>query len=526
MANDGFCAERISDFVFEHARMRPGAVALVLGEQRWTYAALASAIESLASAMVAAGVVRGDRVATLQVPHPDFLVALLATASIGGIWVGLNPRYQLRELRQVIEDAAPKLLLARSEVAGRRYERELVALCADASAIERLVIFDGDPEVPGAVAMADFLCEGRTCSPDRLREARDEVGGRMPCLIVYTSGSTGQPKGAVLHHAAVNEFCAAQNRLWPIDPHRVLSYFPINHIGGVVDTVLPCVAAGGTVIFMEQFDPAGCLALMEREAVTLWITVPSVFQMQLDLPNFADYDLSAVQLIVWEGAEMPAGMITRLLRTCPKLATNYGMTETTSAITVVEPTDDIALLSSSVGYPFPGVEVRLVDSEGRVVAEGAEGEVQARSSLNLLGYWQRPDATAACFTTDGFFRTGDLAARRPDGSYRLVGRLKEMYKSGGYNVYPREVETVLERHPAVALAAVVARPDPVWDEVGVAYVQPSGDVQPAALEAHCREHLANYKIPKIFVIERDLPTLPIGKIDKQELARRARELVA
>ncbi len=526
MPDDRFREGRISDFVFEHAERQSDAVALVLGERRWTYAALASAIDALASAMVAAGVVRGDRVATLQTPHPDYLIALLATASIGGIWVGLNPRYQLAELRHVVEDAAPKLLLARSEVMGRRYERELLELCADLPAIQRLVIFDGDPEVPGAVTMAEFLGDGRACSPALLNEARDEVGGRMPCLIVYTSGSTGQPKGAVLHHAGINEFCAAQNRLWPIDPHRVLSYFPINHIGGVVDTVLPCIAAGGAVVFMEQFDPAGCLALMEREAVTLWITVPSVFQMQLDLPNFADYDLSAVQLIVWEGAEMPAGTIARLLQTCPKLATNYGMTETTSAITVVEPTDDIVLLSSSVGYPFPNVEVRLVDADGRVVADGTEGEVQARSNLNLLGYWRLPEATEACFTADGFFRTGDLAVRRPDGSYRLVGRLKEMYKSGGYNVYPREVETVLERHPAVALAAVVARPDPIWQEIGVAYVQSSGEVDPAALEVHCREHLANYKIPKIFVIEPDLPTLPIGKIDKQELARRARDLAS
>lgn len=526
MRDTELCAGRISDFIFAHAQTQPDAVAVVLGERRWTYAALAAAIDALARAMAAAGVVHGDRVATLQTPHPDYLIALLATASIGGIWVGLNPRYQLAELRHIVEDAAPKLLLARSEVMDRSYERELVELCAGLPAIERLVIFDGDPEVPGAMTMAAFLRGGHAYPPARLEEVRAGVGWRMPCLIVYTSGSTGQPKGAVLHHAGINEFCEAQNRLWPLEPHRVLSYFPINHIGGVVDTVLPCIAAGGTVVFMEQFDPAACLALMVREAVTLWISVPSVFQMQLDLPNFADYDLSAVQLIVWEGAEMPVGMIERLLRTCPKLATNYGMTETTSAITVVAPTDDIALLSRSVGQAFPNVEIRLTNADGFVVAEGAEGEVQTRSALNLLGYWRRPDATEACFTADGFFRTGDLAVQRPDGSYRLVGRLKEMYKSGGYNVYPREVETVLEQHPAVALAAVVVRADPIWQEIGVAFVQSSDEIDPQALEAHCRAHLANYKIPKIFVIERDLPTLPIGKIDKQELTRRARELAS
>ncbi|WP_034158132.1 class I adenylate-forming enzyme family protein [Sphingomonas sp. ERG5] len=526
MPDDGRYAGRISDFVFLRARDQPDAIALVLDGRRWTYAALASAIDSLARAMIAAGLVRGDRVATLQTPHPDYLIALLATASIGGIWVGLNPKYQLAELRHVLEDAEPKLFLARSQVGGRSYEQELVGLCRDLPTIQKLVIFDGDPDVPGADMMAEFLHGGHMISGERLREAQQGVSARLPCLIVYTSGSTGQPKGAVLHHAGIAEFCMEQNRLWPLDPHRVVSYFPINHIGGVVDTVLPCIAAGGTVVFMEQFDAAGCLALMEREAVTFWISVPSGFQMQLGLPNFADYDLSAVQLIVWEGAEMPADMIARLLQICPKLATNYGMTEATSAITVVEPTGDVDILSNTVGHAFPNVQIRLADAEGIEVVDGTEGEVQTRSGLNLLGYWRRPDATEACFTPDGFFRTGDLAVRRPDGRYRLVGRLKEMYKSGGYNVYPREVETVLERHPAIALAAVVARPDPIWQEVGVAYVHPSGEVNVEELEAHCREHLANYKIPKIFVIEFDLPMLPIGKIDKQELVRRAHALAS
>jgi acyl-CoA synthetase (AMP-forming)/AMP-acid ligase II len=279
--------------------------------------------------------------------------------------------------------------------------------------------------------------------------------------------------------------------------------------------------SGGTTIFMESFDPAQCLALMQAERVSVWGSVPSVFQMQLGLPNFDDYDLSAVQMILWEGAAMPAELITRLLRICPRLATNYGMTETTSAITIVEPTNDEDVLAHSVGYAFPGVEVRLADSDGREPADGTAGEVQARSRLNLLGYWRRPDATAEAFTADGYFKTGDLAVRRPDGRYRIVGRLKEMYKSGGYNVYPREIEATLERHPAIALAAVVATPDPLWDEVGVAYVVPREATTAAELERHCRAHLANYKVPKRFVIADELPLLPIGKVDKRALSERA-----
>jgi len=270
---------------------------------------------------------------------------------------------------------------------------------------------------------------------------------------------------------------------------------------------------------MEQFDTRQSLRLMQDEAITFWASVPSVFQMQLALPDFESFDLSAVQLIVWEGAAMAGETIERLGTICPLRATNYGMTETTSAITVLPPSSDAELLGASVGHPFPGVEVRLADPDGQIAAPGEAGEVQARSPLNCLGYWRNPEATAAAFTPDGWFRTGDLAQQRPDGAYRLVGRIKEMFKSGGYNVYPREVEAVLEAHPDVAVAAVVGIADPVWDEVGIAFIE--GTATPEELAAWCRERLANYKIPKLFHIELALPLLPIGKIDKPALRARA-----
>jgi acyl-CoA synthetase (AMP-forming)/AMP-acid ligase II len=202
------------------------------------------------------------------------------------------------------------------------------------------------------------------------------------------------------------------------------------------------------------------------------------------------------------------------------------MTETTGAITLIHPTDDLDALADSVGFPAEGVEVRLVTADGQPAPQGEPGEVQARSRYNMLGFWRRPQETADAFTEDGYFRTGDLAVQRPDGSFRLVGRIREMYKSGGYNVYPREIEAVLEAHPAVALAAVVSRPDPLWTEVGVAYVLTHQPATVEALQLHCRERLANYKIPKEFVLCDDLPLLPIGKVDKQALRRRAAAAVS
>jgi acyl-CoA synthetase (AMP-forming)/AMP-acid ligase II len=227
-----------------------------------------------------------------------------------------------------------------------------------------------------------------------------------------------------------------------------------------------------------------------------------------------------VELILWEGAAMPLPIIRRLREIVPRLATAYNMTEAT-AITVVRPTDDLDVLANTVGLQFEGVEVRLIGEDGRAVADGEAGEVQTRSIYNMLGYWRRPKETAEVLTPDGWLRTGDLAERRADGRYRIVGRIKEMFKSGGYNVYPREVEDVIESHPAVAMAAVVSRPDPIWQEVGVAYVLPRAPVTVAELEAHCRERLANYKIPKAFALCEELPLLPIGKVDKVALKRRS-----
>jgi acyl-CoA synthetase (AMP-forming)/AMP-acid ligase II len=383
------------------------------------------------------------------------------------------------------------------------------------------IIFDGDPLVDGASPMAQFIRQGTTVSDEALASARAACGGRDGLMIVYTSGSTGRPKGAVLHHDGVVRFSLEQVRLWPLRPWRAINYFPINHVGCVIDCSTPTLVAGGTMVMMEQFDPVAAMELIAAEKITLWGSVPSVFQMQLSLPDFERFDLSTVQLIVWEGAAMPIETIERLRAIRPRLATNYGMTETTSAITIVEPTDDLDILSDSVGFAFPGVELRLAGPAGEEAAPGEPGEVQTRSPYNLLGYWRREEANSNAFTSDGFFRTGDLAVRRPDGRYKIVGRIKEMYKSGGYNVYPREVEIALEAHPAIAAAAVVSIPDELWQEVGVAYLTLSAEVSLEDLSLHCRRLLANYKVPKHLVIEPNLPLLPIGKIDKMALARRA-----
>lgn len=515
---------RISDFVSLQAARNPTAEALVLGPQRWSYQELAQRVDALASALIGAGVRKGDRVATLQTPHPEFMVCFLATASIGAIWVGLNPKFQLEELKHAVVDAQPRVLISRLHVGKRSYLAEIEALRKSCASLEHVVTFEGEEPQPNVTSMGDFLRLGSAVTAAGLRQIREGCGDRDPCLIVYTSGSTGKPKGALLHHEGICKFSVTQNALWPVNPLRVVNYFPINHIGCTLDVGIPTLAAGGTIVFMEQFDPTECLSLMSREKITLWASVPSVFAMQLALPDFQNHDLSALQLILWEGASMPLQTLRELRSLLPRLATNYGMTEATSAITALEPTDDEDALANSVGSAFPGVDIRLADAQDRQVPDGEEGQVLVRSSQNMLGYWRNSEATQAAFTADGFFRTGDLAVRRPDGRYRLVGRLKEMFKSGGYNVYPREVEAAIECHPAVDRAVVVGTPDPVWQEAGVAFLVSKQPVTTADLRAWCASRLANYKVPKRFIVLDDLPLLPIGKVDRAELRRRAATL--
>ena len=511
---------RVSDFVAFHADRTPDAEAMVLDGDRTSYRALQSRVDAMARALIAAGVRKGDRVATLTTPHPDYLVTFLASASVGAIWLGLNPRYRVEELKYALADAAPRLLFMRARVGNRAFDADLAAMRAAAPGVRHVVQLDDGAPLDGSVDLASFVATGGNVGPDLLSEARAGCGGRDPCLLVYTSGSTGRPKGALLHHHGIVEFSLAQNRVWPVARQRFLNFLPINHVGCVVDVSCPTLAAGGAIVFMEQFSPDGALALMQRERVNVWGSVPSVFQMQLALPDFDSYDLSAVELILWEGAAMPEEMIRRLCAIVPRLATNYGMTETLG-ISVLSPTDDVELLANSVGGPFEGVEVRLVGDDGGAVLPGHPGEVQVRSPYNMLGYYNRPDETKAAFATDGWFRTGDLAVERPDGCYRIVGRIKDMYKSGGYNVYPREVEDVLEAHPAVDMAAVVSRADPLWQEVGVAFVVVRRPVDIDELLQHCRDRLANYKVPKDIVLCSELPLLPIGKVDKVALRESA-----
>lgn len=512
---------RVSDYVAHYAAARPDAVALVAGNDRIPYAAFRDRVDRMAAALIAAGVKKGDRVAMLCPPQPDFMVAFMATASIGAIWLGLNPRYKLGEFEHVVREVEPTLMLARTEIEGRDYRGDLAALKAGFACIERIVTLDSP--MAGADGLDGFLALGETVGEGALKAARDAVGTDDTAVIIFTSGSTGAPKGAMLTHYGLVRGARTENAHWP-PAHGspvVMGNFPINHIAGLGMTMGYGIVAGGTVVFQERFDAGEALRLIAVERITFLLQAPTMFHFMVNHPDFAKTDISSVEHIIWAGSAMAEDLIHILSRLGARLSTAFGMTELSTYVTYSDPDAPAEVLCNTIGRPERRYELRLADGDGNPAALGAEAEIQARGRWILKGYYGKPEATREAFTPDGWFRTGDTAVELPDGNWRLVGRIKEMYKSGGYNIYPREIEIAIEAHPDVAMAAVLGVADPVFQEVGHAFVQPEPGARAdaEALRLWCAERLANYKVPKQFTVMRELPRLPIGKLDKMALRR-------
>ncbi|MDP6977011.1 MAG: AMP-binding protein [Myxococcota bacterium] len=507
---------RISDYLDHWARVKPEQDALVLGATRWTYRDLASQVDRLSKALLANGVGRGDRVAVMGTPRPECFAVLLAASRFGAITLGLNPKFPIRELRYFVDDAEPRILLGFVRDAEGDHCAVLDELARESTSLDRVVKL-GDGE--GAITWDELVAEGVNVDTDALTEASRGVGPREAALLVYTSGSTGRPKGAVLPGGGL-AFCSrVQAERWNVDPARLLVNLPVNHIGFMGDMCSYALVAGGTAFFMESFDPAGILQLIERERLTGWGQVPTMFQITLAQPEYEKADLSSLQTIIWGGAHAPEPLLEALAKTGARLATSFGMTETTGSVTYTDADASMDELAHTVGKPDPHYEVRIAGPDGVPVEPGEEGEIQVRGDHIMIEYWRRPEATAAAIDSHGWLHTEDVALLRPDGTYAIRGRLSGMYKSGGENVYPREVENVLEAHPGVALAAVFGVPDPVYAEVGRAYVirQPGEDPSEEELRAFCRERLVNFKVPKTVHVRDVLPMLPIGKVDKVAL---------
>jgi acyl-CoA synthetase (AMP-forming)/AMP-acid ligase II len=507
----------LDDWLTYHAAERPGDIAVVCSGRRVSYAELEARVDQCAAALMTRGIAAGDRVAALACPGLEFWCSALATMRVGAIWMGLNPRYRPAELAYLLADSRPALVLAVPEFEGRYYLEEIRHLEGAPAGGYRVEAIDafvaGDK---GALASA---------APRLRDDARAARAPALPAALVYTSGSSGKPKGALLSHYGLVAGATMQVAQLDVSVQSMVVSFPINHVACLADTCATTLISGGKIVFQERFDPGRLLEATAREHCTMLGGVPTMLQLLLDDPGLPTLDLASLELVAWGGAAMPREYLQRLSALAPRLMTLYGLTETSANIAFGDSREGLSALSDSVGRTDRSVDCRVVDEQGLPCTPGQAGELQFRADFFFIGYWEREQATRDAWTADGWFRSGDIGTLDAEGRLHLKGRRSEMFKSGGYNVYPRELEAVLEAVPGVAAAAVVGVPDPLYQEVGCAWVVPEAGAQlsESVLRDACREQLANYKVPKHYRIVGELPLLPVGKIDKTRLQRLATE---
>jgi long-chain acyl-CoA synthetase len=495
--------------LLEAAALRdPDALALVEGDARLTYRDLATQVERLAAGMAARGVAPWDRVALLISNRPEFVITLFAAARLGAIAVPLSIREQARGLRYMLENAGTKLLI---------YEDELA---------DRVPDWRGDRVALGKASDggADFstLLDERAAGPPPHRPDEEEVA-----VILYTSGTAGRPKGAMLTHLNIAHsimhyaLCRGLGR-----EDRALLAVPASHAIGLVSTLLTMIHVCGSTVLMRAFKARRFLELMATERVTVAGLVPAMYRLCLLEPDVAAFDLSSWRISGFGGAPMPEAAIAQLADRLPhlRLMNAYGATETTAPATLM-PFGHTARRPDSVGLALPCAEVRIMDETGREVPVGEAGEIWIKGPMVVPGYFANDTATRDAFV-GGFWRSGDIGSIDETGYLRVFDRLKDMINRAGYKVFSAEVENVLSSHPQIVEAAVVAHPDPVLGEKVHAFVTARDErLSEEEVRAFCQARLADYKVPEFITIGTEpLPRNANGKLQKDVLRRRAAEM--
>lgn len=509
-------------FVERWAAERPDSEALVFGEDRLTWRDFKNLMDAVSLAYLDAGIMKGDRVALLSMARTEFLTTYMAAGKVGAVWLGLSPKFTLEELRYQIGDCRPSLLIALREYLGNDLSETIRALMKEFSFIKKVLIL-GEP-IEGTENFHDFTQKPRKGLEADLDRRSGEIRETDEALLMYTSGSTGKPKGVIHTHRSIVENIRIEVKKFFFDEQsRGILHFPINHVAADVEIGFGAIMSGGCLVCMDRFDPAETLKVIEKEKITHVGQVPVMFLLEFKQPEFWKCDFSSVKAFVWAGAAAPKIMIDLLSPICQKtgaaLLTGYGSTEVCGFITYTEKGEETETLLKTAGRIAPPFELKIVDKNRRELPDGEIGEIAVRGPFLMKGYYNKPEETARVIDKDGWYYTTDLAFRDSRGYIRITGRISEMYKSGGENVYPREVEEVIESHGTVLFAAVIGVPDEVFQEVGWAFVmpKPGQSVTEEELRVLCRTSLANFKVPKKFFIRPMLPLLASGKVNKLAL---------
>ena len=531
--------------------------ALVDGALRWDFAEFAQQIRLHAAGVIAAGVLPGDRVSVWAPNGHRFAAAALGAVYAGAVLVPINTRYKGEEARWILGKSAARLLFVQNGFLGNDY----LAMLRDGTpagdgqpvtglpGLAEIVELEDQPG-PHEMGYSEFLARGAGVSADEVRARANELRPEDISDMFFTSGTTGRPKGALTTHGQnIRVYHAWANGVGLREGDRYLLVNPMFHTFGYKAGVLACLLKGATLIPQATFDAGESLRIMHKERVSIMPGPPTLYASILDHPERAEFDLSALRIGVTGAAIVPVALIERMrAHLCSRVVIAYGMTETCGTATVGDPNDDAQTIATTVGRAIEGTEVRIADETGMVQPPGQAGEVQVRGYNVMQGYFDDPEATAATIESDGWLHTGDVGELRPDGNLRITDRLKDMFVVGGFNAYPAEIESLLLRNEAIAQAAVIGVPDDRMGEVGMAFeieqaithhdkvseaaviglpdarlgevgrayviARPGETITEEEIIAYCREHLANFKVPRSVVVVGQFPRNASGKVLK------------
>jgi fatty-acyl-CoA synthase len=498
-----------TDWLEKRSQLTPDRVALIegLGGPEITFRHWNERVNRTANYLRSLGIQKGDRVSVYASNCPEYVDLFWAAGKIGFVLHNLNWRLTVHELRQIVADAEPKVVVYSED-----WRAQLEELRPSFTSVEHVIALGPPPAGDRSFSERDEMPATLQDRPDL---DLDDIWG-----IYYTGGTTGLPKGAILTHGNVTWNSVNTITSWGITANHVAPLqLPFFHIGGPNIFMVPLVHVGGTTILCKGFDIDESYDLIERGGITHYVAVPTMYQMLQAHPRWDTVDFSNMALVISGGAPCPVPIMEKFWDKGVDFKMGYGLTEA-AGNNFWLPKERIREKTTSVGYPIFHIDMKIVDEEGKEVPANVAGELLIRGPHVTPGYWRRPEATAETIR-DGWLWTGDLAIKDEEGFFTIKGRSKDMFISGGENVYPAEVESVMLAYPGVAEAALVGIPHEVWGEVGKAFLvlEPGTPLDEDAFLAFLGERLAKYKIPRSVAALEEMPKTVIGKIDKKLLAK-------
>jgi fatty-acyl-CoA synthase len=525
----------------------PDHDALIVRHQgiRWSYREYRERVDDLAMGLLALGIEPGDRVGIWAPNCCEWSVTQYATAKIGAIMVCINPAYRLYELEYALNKVQCKALVTADKFKTSDYLGMLGELAPELASSApgeltaarlphlRAVIRMGEDKSPGMFNYAEVCAMGSSAQRERLQELADELCPADPINIQFTSGTTGNPKGATLTHRNIlNNGKLVGDGMRLTEHDRLCIPVPLYHCFGMVMGNLACITHGSAAVFpADGFDPESTLAAVEEERCTALHGVPTMFIAELDSPSLDQYDLSSLRTGIMAGATCPVEVMNRVIGKMhmEEVLIAYGQTETSPVNHMTSADDSIDKRVGSVGRPAPHCEIKIIDADGDVVPVGEKGEICCRGHSVMQGYWDDPERTAETIDADGWLHSGDIGVMDEDGYTQVTGRIKDMIIRGGENVYPREVEEFLYTHPDIQEVQVFGIPDERYGEQVCAWIKPrdGATLTAEAVQAFCRDKITHFKVPRYIRFVEDFPMTVTGKIQKylmrEQMSRELRD---